>query len=1041
MPPSRWSGRSTSRVRSSPVPPIRSRPSSAASPVAGVALTNDTVTLGQSGATFAGDANLPLVGKVHLTGTHQAKSSYSVSAKLGSVTIAGFGLTNDTVTLSNSGISLAGDANLPLVGKVHLTGTVQDASHFTLSVPSGNLKVDGFGLSNDAVTLSQAGLAVQGNAKLPLVGTVALAATIAPSGSFTFTASPSPITLLGGLVQLNNMQVTLTTSSLTVTAHADVAQIGQADFKGSISANGNYDLKASASITIAGFTIHGADLDLGTQSLGASFDLPIPVIGDVAFDGSFSAGGHWSLGATLPGPIFIGSFPLEDLKFVLSDTSLTLGARTGVQGIIDAGVTGTIYYSGLFNLTVDAHALSLGGFSLANASITLGNSDPDHVFRMHIQATAGIPHGPNLNLNGVLDGHGVFDLKGTENIGIDGLNLSDAAFELDNAGLTFNADWNYFFYSAHINGSIDAHGHVIFHGVANTGIAVAHFQQMTADVDLNPTTGVYSADFDASENVFIASVDFHAHAARTSSGWQPIVLVGTASVGGPLAPIVNGSLSFTVATNEIGFAGNLRAIDNLVGFSVSGAVFSDGTFELDGLRFNALNLVAQAAGELLHVAGEAADEIAKTLASAYNLAAKDVALVLNDIGVGVGDIANALVDVFNVTDQALASALNYAGVAADSIAQELVSIYHDVDWVAGYWMHEAGVAGTAIAGAMADVFRDTDQAAAVALHDAGVLADDIAQGLSTFYHDVDWVAGYWMREAGVVGTEIAGAMADVFRDTDQAAAVALHYAGVAVDDIAQGLATFWNDTDKVAAYWMDQAGVAAGDIASAVVDVFRDTDQALASALNYAGVAADSIAQELVSIFHDVDWVAGYWMREAGVAGTAIAGAMADIFRDTDQAAAVALKYAGVAADDIARGLAQFWNDVDWVAGYWMHEAGVVGTEIAGAMADVFRDTDQAAALALHYAGVAVDDIAQGLSTFWHDVDWVAGYWMREAGVVGTAIAGAMADVFRDTDPVRLRSRGHYAGVAVDDIAQGLSSFWHDTDEAAAYWMHQAANT
>src|SRR5262249_44883904 len=161
-------------------------------------------------------------------------------------------------------------------------------------------------------------------------------------------------------------------------------------------------------------------------------------------------------------------------------------------------------------------------------------------------------------------------------------------------------------------------------------------------------------DFDAQENIFIASVDFHAHVARTPAGWEPIVLVGTASVGGPLAPIVNGSLSFTVATNEIGFSGRLSSLDNLVSFSVSGAVYSDGTFDLDGLRFNALNLVAQAAGELLNVAGEAADEIAKTLAAAYNLAAQDVALILNDIGVAAGDIANVLVDVFHVGDQALA---------------------------------------------------------------------------------------------------------------------------------------------------------------------------------------------------------------------------------------------------------------------------------------------------------------------------------------------------------------------------------------------------
>ncbi len=855
---------------------------------AGVALTNDTVTLGQSGATFAGDANLPLIGKVHLTGSLQGKSTYTLTAQLGSVTIAGFGLTNDAVTFSNSGIALAADANLPLIGKVHLTGTITDASHFSLSVPLGSLKVNGFGLTNNTVTLSQAGLAVKGSAKIPLVGTVALAATIAPSGSFSFTATPAPISALGGLVHLNNIQVTLTSSSLTVTAHGDIAQIGQADFKGSISANGSYDLKATASITIAGFTIDGADLDLGTQSLGASFDLPIPVIGDIAFQGSFSAGGHWSIGATLPGPIFIGSFPLEDLHLVLSDTSLTLGARTGVQGILDAGVTGTIYYSGLFNLTVDAHALSLGGFSLANAAITLGNSDPDHVFRMHIQANAGIPYGPNLKLNGVLDGHGKFDLVGTETIGIDGLNISDAAFELNNSGLTFNGDWNYFFYTAHINGSIDAHGHVIFHGTAATGIAGFKFQQMTANVDLNPTTHVYTADFEASENVFIASVNFKAHASRTSAGWQPIVLVGTAAVGGPLAPIVNGSLSFTVATNEIGFSGKLRAIDNLVSLSVSGAVFSDGTFELDGLRFNAIHFVAQAAGELLHVAGEAADEIAKTLVSAYKLAANDVALVLNGIGLAAGDIAKTLLDVFNLSGPALTSALHYAGVAADDIARVLVS----------------------------------------------------------FYDDADWVAGYWMREAGVAGTAIAGAMADVFRDTDQAAAVALHYAGVAADDIAQGLATFWSDTDKVAAYWMNQAGVAAADIAGAVADVFNDTDQAAAVALHYAGVAADDIARGLVSIYHDVDWVAGYWMREAGVAGTAIAGAVADVFRDTDQAAAVALHYAGVAADDIARGLATFWSDTDKVAAYWMNQAGVAASDIANAVADVFNDTDQALATA-----------------------------------------------------------------------------------------------
>jgi hypothetical protein len=946
----------------------------------GFTLSNDTVTVGNSGVGLAGAATLPLVGKVHMQGSLQG-SHYSLTAHLGSVTIAGFGLTNDTVTFSDTGISLLGDASLPLAGKVHLTGTVQDASHFSLGAPVGNLTVDGFGLTNDAVTLSNAGLSLQGHANLPLVGTVALAATIAPGGSFSFTATHAPVTPLGGLVQLNNIQLTLTSSSLTVGAHASVAQIGQADFQGSISANGNYDLKAQASIDIAGFTIPGADLDLGTQSLGASFDLPIPVIGDVAFQGSFAAGGHWSIGATIPGPIFVGTFPLDDLHFVLSDTSLTLGARTGVQGVLDAGVTGTIYYSGLFNLVVDAHALSLGGFSLGNESITLGNSDPDHLFRMHVHATAGVPYGPSLYLDGVLDGHGTFDLKGTENVGIAGLNFSDAAFEMNNSGLVFNADWTYFFYSAHVNGSVDAHGHVIFHGVASAGFAGFTFQQMTADADLNPTTGIDSVDFDAQENVFIASVDFHAHAGRTASGWQPIVLTGTASVGGPLAPIVNGSLSFTVATNEIGFSGRLSAIDNLVSFSVRGAVYSNGTFELDGLSFNALNLVAQAAGELLHVAGEAAEEVARTLAAAYNLAAQDVALILNDIGVAASDIASAVAGVFNLSDQALAAALNDAGVAADDIAAALSSIYGDVAWVAGYWMNQAGVVGTEIARAMNDIFHDTDQAAAVALRDAGVLADDIAEGLKTFWNDADWVAGYWMNQAGVAASDIAHAVADVFNDTDQALATALHDAGVAAGDIAQALSTIYHDSDWVVGYWMNQAGVAASDIAHAVASVFNETDQALATALHYAGLAADDIAGALVSIYNDADWVAGYWMNQAGVVGTEIARAMADVFRDTDQAAAVALHDAGVLADDIAQGLGWFWNDTDQAAAYWMNQAGVAVDAIAEALKDIYNDTDQAVAYWLGEAGVAASDIANAVATaFDESVDAVES-WL--GGVLG----------------------------------------------------------
>ena len=86
-----------------------------------------------NGTSVQGNANLPLVGSVHLNGTVTNGTQYQLSANVPTLSISGLKLTSDTVTLRNTGLTLEGNITLPLAGSVHLTGTITDTTHFSLS--------------------------------------------------------------------------------------------------------------------------------------------------------------------------------------------------------------------------------------------------------------------------------------------------------------------------------------------------------------------------------------------------------------------------------------------------------------------------------------------------------------------------------------------------------------------------------------------------------------------------------------------------------------------------------------------------------------------------------------------------------------------------------------------------------------------------------------------------------------------------------------------------------------------------------------------
>ncbi len=711
----------------------------------GFALTNGVATLSASGLAFSADANLPVVGAVHLSGSIQDAAHYSLTVSLPSLTVGGFALTKNTVTLAAAGLSLSGTAQLPVIGSLGLSGTITNSTHYSLSAQIPRISLGGFTFSNDTVALANGALTLTGTVTLPVIGSVTLTGTIVNTthfsltkslgnlqfgpfavtgasvtvgdsgstvvvslagtatfdpfgkanlvgtlgsdGSYSLSAPMGSASLLGGLVKFQSTAVTVSIKGSSVavgiSGHGTVANIGTVNFKGSITGEGDYSLTGDASLNIAGFSIHTAEMTLGTDALGVSFTLPVPEVGDVNFTGSYGPGGQWSLGATYPGPVEVGPVTLTDLGFVLSSQSLTLkatGSIADLQDLANVQVTAQVFYDGRFQIIADAHVLQFGPFSLGEAVVTVGNANPQHQFVIDVHAVAGFPNlGAGMTLDGVLTDSHNYDLKGTDNLAIAGLPaITSVKAELSSAtGFTFKGSWNYGVMTATVSGTIQGDGHAHFEGNATLGTSLGGFTPASFDavVNVDPAHGTYSIDASAKVNALIATLTFQAHASKDAQGWQPLVLTTQATVGGPLSKILSGQANFTVDPSGVSFSGTLTAAGGLASFKVSGEVYANGTLQIGGFLGKAGQMLAQDAAALLEAVGADARLIASELSSLYHSLDTDVASFLHNVGVGAAQIGDALQNVFKDSDQALAAALNYAGVLEEDIAGGLNTLF------------------------------------------------------------------------------------------------------------------------------------------------------------------------------------------------------------------------------------------------------------------------------------------------------------------------------------------------------------------------------
>ncbi len=553
-----------------------------------VTLTSASVTVTNSSVLLNASASgIPLLGTVNFTGTVSG-GSWTFTATLPSVSIAGFTLTNVMATLDNTSFRVAAHATgIPLVGTLDFSGTIS-ATGFSLSAAATNVDVLGFiHFASISLTLSNnpLGLSLSAATSLPVVGNVTFTGMIDPSGNFTISATAPSFTLLGFLT-FNNATVSLrigTNASLTVSAGIDLLNIGHVTFSGTITAGGHYSFTASASLTVAGFNLGTGNLSISDApanviNIGPFTTAPLPLVGAVTLQGSYGAGGMFSFQITLhpTPPIMIGPIPVDTIIFGLSNTSLTLGIGIGydLSSFLHIGGTGVVtvfapsaqHDFGDFDLvtTVD---VTLVGFQAAGVRMELKNTKGQFSFTIDGNIALLIT---NVNVHGEIDfNKGLVGFAGSANITVAGFGLSNSNFLITNAQVQFvNGMWTF---------PHDAQGHLI----PGSGIHI----EVHSHTALNVGT------------VLNATVDFDGSFQKSGSSYA-ISVTGRANLTVAGFNLANASL--TIDNTHMAVAVHF-VYSGVFTVDFAGSLTSTGTFDVSGSAALGLAGFASVANASFHL--------------------------------------------------------------------------------------------------------------------------------------------------------------------------------------------------------------------------------------------------------------------------------------------------------------------------------------------------------------------------------------------------------------------------------------------------------
>ena len=414
-----------------------------------------TFTLTNSGLTVSGTVNIPGLGQVTLTGTVDLQGNISLTGTA-TVNVPGFGQVGLMITLTNSGITVKATLNIPGLGMVMLMGTLDAQGNFSLT-GTATVNIPGFGQVTLMLTLTNNGLTVKATINIPGLGMVMFMGTIDTQGNFSLTGTAT--VNIPGFGQVTLM-LTLTNNGLTAKATINIPGIGMVMLMGTINAQGNFVLTGTVTVTIAGFQVM-LTVTLTNNGITISGKVTIPGLGMVMLTGTIDGQGNIKLTGTVT--VTIAGFQVT-LMVMLTNAGLTVTGTLNIPGIGQVTLTGSIDAQGNFVLKGTA-TVNIPGFGQVTLMLTLTNNG------LAVKATLNIPGIGMVMLMGTLDAQGNFTLTGTATVNIPGFGQVTLMITVTNAGITVKATLNIpGLGMVMFMGTIDAQGNFVLTGTATVNI-------------------------------------------------------------------------------------------------------------------------------------------------------------------------------------------------------------------------------------------------------------------------------------------------------------------------------------------------------------------------------------------------------------------------------------------------------------------------------------------------------------------------------------------------------------------------------------------
>jgi hypothetical protein len=125
---------------------------------------------------------------------------------------------------------------------------------------------------------------------------------------------------------------------------------------------------------------------------------------------------------------------IEDISMTVANDSLTLSAKGSIaklDNLVNAAVTATIFYDGRTDMTVEARAINIGSFSLAQSVVRVTNDNPDRLYTATITGFVGVEGVYEaMKMEGFINADGDYALTAKDNLSVGDLTFCKGEFTL-----------------------------------------------------------------------------------------------------------------------------------------------------------------------------------------------------------------------------------------------------------------------------------------------------------------------------------------------------------------------------------------------------------------------------------------------------------------------------------------------------------------------------------------------------------------------------------------------------------------------------------